>query len=130
MALLVEESTSEHRRALLASDGRIVTWWGSWVECASALNRRHRESGLDGGALHETLQELTRFAPRWLHIRSSPHLRQQALRLLRTHPLRAADALQLAAALTAAMGNPSTLDLVCSDARLSQAAQIEGFLVL
>ncbi len=111
-------------------DGRIVTWWGSWVECASALNRRHREGGLDGGALHETLQELTQFAARWLHIRSSPHVRQQALRLLRTHPLRAADALQLAAALTAAMGDPATLHLVCSDARLSQAAQIEGFLVL
>ena len=130
MALLVEESTSEHRRALLATDGRIVTWWGSWVECASALNRRHREGGLDGAALHETLRELTQFAAGWTHIRSSAPLRQQALRLLRVHPMRAADALQLAAALTATMGDPSTLDLVCSDARLSQAAGIEGFLVL
>ena len=115
---------------LLATDGHIVTWWGSWVECASALNRRHREGGLDGEALQESLHELTKFASGWLHIRSSSNMRQHALRLLRMHPLRAADAMQLAAALTAARGYPATLEVVSSDDRLSQAAQIEGFSVL
>ena len=38
--------------------------------------------------------------------------------------------MQLAAALTAARGEPATLDVVVSDGRLSQAAQIEGFSVL
>jgi hypothetical protein len=53
-----------------------------------------------------------------------------ASRLLRVHPLRAADALQLAAALAAAKGDPSSLDVVCLDQRLSEAARREGFRVL
>ena len=79
---------------LLAADGRIITWWGTWVECASALNRRHREGGLDGEALQESLHELTRFRCG-----------------------RGCDATG-AAALTAARGDPATLDLVASDGRL------------
>ncbi len=57
-------------------------------------------------------------------------VRNRAIRLLRLHPLRAADALQLAAALTAAAEDPERLHLVSSDDRLSAAAQREGFRVL
>ena len=49
------------------------------------------------------------------------------MRLLREHPLRALDALQLASAWFAAEGRPDTLDFVCFDARLASAAQREGF---
>ena len=52
------------------------------------------------------------------------------MRLLRIHPLRAADALQLGAALVAAREDPSSLALVTSDDQLKQAAEREGFLVL
>ncbi len=48
---------------------------------------------------------------------------------LRLHRLRAADALQLAAALMAASEDPSALEFVVSDERLSQAARAEGFRV-
>ena len=54
-------------------------------------------------------------------------VRRTALRLLRVHPIRTADALQLAAALAAAHGDPSTLAFLSGDARLSAAADIEGF---
>jgi predicted nucleic acid-binding protein len=47
--------------------------------------------------------------------------------MLRVHPLRAADALQLAAATVAAEHDPSSLELVCLDQRLSEAAGKEGF---
>ena len=127
----MEESTSDNRRTLLVADRHIVTWWGTWAECASALNRRSHEGGLTGQALQELLQYLDSFAAGWMHIPSSPRLRQYTLRRqLRVHPLWAADAIQLAAAVTAAMGDPATLDFVSSDRRLSQAAQIEGFSVL
>jgi hypothetical protein len=43
--------------------------------------------------------------------------------------LRSADSLQLAAAITAADHNPSTLELVCLDDRLTAAARREGFTV-
>ena len=50
--------------------------------------------------------------------------------LLRLHPLRAADALQLAAALVTCDDDPTTLALVCCDQRLPGAASMEGFRVL
>lgn len=55
---------------------------------------------------------------------------RRAVRLVRRHPLHAADALQLAAALMATGENPEQLDLVSSDDRLSAAARREGFRVL
>jgi hypothetical protein len=56
-------------------------------------------------------------------------VRRTAERLLRVHALRSADSLQLAAAITAADHNPSTLELVCLDDRLTAAARREGFTV-
>jgi hypothetical protein len=54
----------------------------------------------------------------------------QARRLLRLHPLRAADALQLGAALEWARGNPSGRTFLTLDKQLALAASREGFNVL
>jgi hypothetical protein len=69
-------------------------------------------------------------ADRWHEIVPSDAVRRAAERLLRVHPLRATDSLQLAAALIAADHDPTTLEIVCLDARLSSAARREGFTVL
>jgi len=45
-------------------------------------------------------------------------------------PLRAAEAMQLAAALVATDSNPNGLELVTLDERLATAAEKEGFAVL
>ena len=52
-------------------------------------------------------------------------VRQTAMRLLLVHDLRAGDALQLAAALTAAEGQPEALGFVTLDDRLGRAAICE-----
>jgi hypothetical protein len=57
-------------------------------------------------------------------------LRRLAQRLVRVHPLRAADAFQLAAALVAAEPDPSGVEFVCLDPRLANAASREGFRVV
>ena len=129
VSLLVYETASENRRAILRQDPGIVTWWGSGIECASALNRLHREGNLDSGNLSRSLERLQGFAAGWIEIRPLQRVRRRALRLLRVHPLRGADALQLAAALAAADEDPAELDVVSSDARLSAAARQEGFRV-
>jgi predicted nucleic acid-binding protein len=49
------------------------------------------------------------------------------VRFLRVHRLRAADALQLAAAFTAAERRPVSLRVVTLDERLADAARKEGF---
>lgn len=130
VSLLVDEPKSAERRETIRQDPAIVTWWGSQVECASALNRLHRDRRFESGGLDRSLEQLRQLAASWLEIEPLEHLRGRAIRLLRLHPLRGADALQLAAALTAAAEDPHRLDVVSSDDRLSEAARREGFRVL
>jgi hypothetical protein len=54
----------------------------------------------------------------------------RAHRLLEAHPLRAADALQLAAALIGVFDRPAGFDFVTFDGILGAAAEREGFSVL
>jgi len=56
-------------------------------------------------------------------------VRESAGRVLLLHPLRAADSLQLAAALLWARSRPAGHDFVCLDERLREAASREGFVV-
>ena len=57
-------------------------------------------------------------------------VRRHAERLVETHPLRAADALQVGAALVAAHDDPAALEFVTLDQQQAQAAEREGFHVL
>ena len=54
-------------------------------------------------------------------------VRNRAIRLLRVHPLRAADAFQLAAALVAFRAQPQDAIFLTGDERLRLAAEREGF---
>ena len=130
VALVVEEPRSAERRATIRRDSVIVTWWGSRIECASALNRLERGNRFEGDGFDRSMDQLGLLAASWVEIEPLEQVRRRAIRLLRLHPLRAADALQLAAALTAAGEDPERLDMVSSDDRLSAAARREGFRVL
>ncbi|MXW72184.1 MAG: PIN domain-containing protein [Acidobacteria bacterium] len=125
----MDEQETPRRQSLLRQDRQVVTWWGSSVECASALHRLHRQGELDAAGLAQAGERFETLAGTWFEIEPSGRLRRRALRLLRVHPLRAADALQLAAALVAADEDPPSLDVVSSDVRLSDAAFREGFTV-
>jgi predicted nucleic acid-binding protein len=114
-------------RSLYRTDAGIVAWWGTRVECESAVSRLEREGRLQRRSAHSARERLDRFAATWAEVQPSDPLRDQARRLLRVHDLRAADALQLAAAHAAAEGRPQTLDFVCLDDRLTSAAEREGF---
>jgi predicted nucleic acid-binding protein len=70
---------------------------------------------------------LKQLADGWHEIEPSETVRENAVRFLRVHPLRAADALQLAAAFLAAERRPSSLEVVTLDDRLAEAARKEGF---
>jgi predicted nucleic acid-binding protein len=100
------------------------------VEIASALARRERENLLGSEEVEAALATANQIADSWHEIVPSTSVRGTAERLLRMHPLRAADSLQLAAALVAADRDPTTLELVFLDARLTTAARGEGFRVI
>lgn len=106
----------------------VVVWWASEVECASAVARLEREKRSSRAATERALERLAELAASWTEVSPHDDLRSVARRLLRTHPLRAADALPLAAALAAAERGP--LSLVCLDRRLREAASIEGLALL
>jgi hypothetical protein len=64
-----------------------------------------------------------------LNVAATDDAKGLARRLLRVHALRAADALQLGAALAWAEGRPAGRVLHTLDAHLAIAAEREGFLV-
>ena len=78
----------------------------------------------------DALERLDALAQAWQEVQPIARIRQTAIRLLRVHGLRAADALQLAAALTVAEDQPASLQLVTLDERLGQAAEREGLKVV
>jgi len=125
--LLVAESTTRSVQTLARRDPDMLAWWGSRVECASALARLEREALLDRKDAARAFDRLKQLADAWHEIEPSEILRENALRFLRVHPLRAADALQLAAAFVAAERRPSSLEVVTLDGRLADAARKEGF---
>ncbi|HET7273633.1 MAG TPA: hypothetical protein VFI91_00545 [Longimicrobiaceae bacterium] len=69
---------------------------------------------------------LTTLRSVWNDVLPGDLLREYALRVLRLHSLRAADSLQLAAALEWA-DIPASGSLVTFDVRLREAARLEGF---
>lgn len=90
------------------------------------LARLHRDGLLGESAEHEARALLDVLRLSWFQVQPGDAVREQALRLFRVHPLRAADALQLAAALEWA-GAPPQGDFVTYDDRLRAAAVREGF---
>ncbi|HUI62977.1 MAG TPA: type II toxin-antitoxin system VapC family toxin [Steroidobacteraceae bacterium] len=128
--LLADEPSRARMLELLEADEEIVAWWGTPVEITSAFARREREGLISAAQVEAGLAVVRQLADAWHEIVPSDAVRRTAERLLRTHPLRAADSLQLAAALIAADHDSTTLDFVCLDARLSAAARREGFRVI
>ena len=125
--LLVDEPTSKTLSARRTADPTMIVWWGTLVECVSALCRLEREGALSGDAWLVAARRLDSLAAGWLEVGPAAAVRDTARRLLRVHPLRAADALQLAAAFEAAEGRPAGTTLLTFDERLRNVALREGF---
>lgn len=128
--LLVAEETSEAIEGLFRDEQSVAVWWGTEIECASAIARLERMGQLTPAQAKDVFQQLQELAQVWHLIDPVESIRVSARRFLRVHDLRAADALQLAAAFVAAEGRPASLPFVCLDERLAAAAHREGFAVI
>jgi predicted nucleic acid-binding protein len=130
LPIISEEAASTGVLSLLQEDNSLVVWWGTWAECAVAISRLRREGRLnqiDEATARALLSLLTGV---WTEIEPTDDVRLSAALLSRDHPLKTADALQLAAALRWCDGNTSGAEFVCLDGRLRRAARDEGFRVL
>lgn len=128
--LLVQEASTESLARIYLEDRSITVWWSSAVECASSIARLERQGLMPGAEALNAAQRLQTLRTIWKEISPSDLMRDQAMRLLRLHPLRAGDALQLAAAWVASEQRPVSMEFVCLDQRLAKAALLEGFKII
>ena len=124
--LCLEQPATARAIALHTEDPELVVWWGTPIESASAIARLHRDGQLTTAEEAQARSLLAALKASWFEVQPGEAVREQALRIIRLHPLRAADALQLAAALEWS-GSPAEGRFVTFDERLAAAAQREGF---
>jgi predicted nucleic acid-binding protein len=123
---LAEEPATASAQRLYGEQPAIV-WWATAVECASAIARLECEGAFTAAQATEAFGRLDALRVSWIEIDASDEVREVARRMLRVHPLRAADALQLAAAWLGSERRPASLPVVTLDDRLRAAAAREGF---
>jgi hypothetical protein len=133
-ALCVDEPRTAEAERLVREDSELVVWWATPVECASAIARRRREGSLSTPEELAAIEVVDHLTQAWVEIQPGERVRSHAFRLLRIHSLRAADALQLAAALVWAGMPPASpapgAEFVTFDERLAEAARLEGLTIL
>ena len=128
--LVVAEPNSGVARTWLSEDDQIVTWAWTRTEIVSAVERRAREGSLSRPQRREVLRRFEAFARSWDEVTDVLAVRSRANALLARHPLRAADAGQLGAALLIQERLAGKLTFVCLDHRLSSAAELESLRVV
>lgn len=128
--LIVAQAASSLADSWLSDDPELALWTLTAVELTSALRRLVREGLLaerDANAGEARVDELVQASHLVVNV---DVVKSQARRLLRLHSLRAADAMQLGAALEWAAGRPTGRLFVTLDAQLGRAAAREGFRVI
>lgn len=130
--LCLAEGLSATAHDLAEADPQLAVWWTTRTECLSALARCSRDGQIDASRERQARGELEEIERQWLEIPPADEVRAAADRFLFVYPLRAADALQLAAAAYWREAAPARIPagFVCLDIRLRQAAAREGFAVL
>lgn len=125
--LFIEQPHSPAATEILEDDPETVLWWATRVEYESALQRSRREAILDDESVATARESFSLLRESAVEVQPSEELRAKAIDLLAEHPLRAADALQLASALMWTGEDPSGSGFVSFDDRLRAAAEDEGF---
>lgn len=128
--LIIEERHSKACRQLLRTDPTQIVFCFTRTEILSALWRRHREGLLDAADVRIAEARLDKLADRWTEVDSMMPVRDAAEQLLRAHPLRAADSLQLGACIVVFGEHRRDREFVVLDDLLAKAARQEGFKVV
>ncbi len=124
--LCVQQQPSPAMQKLLEQH-EIAVWWATPVEMRSAFERLLRMGQLtipDHVAAVARLEKLRRG---WRELQPTESLRAEAEVFLSRYPLKAADALQLAAAWIWSSGNAQNYVFISGDAQLLEAARQLGF---
>jgi predicted nucleic acid-binding protein len=124
--LFIKQQSSPRARAL-AKQYRVIVWWATPIEVKSAFARLFRMGQVSLMDVRNAQVDLTQIRRSWLEIQPSAELRDDAEAFLDRFPLKAADALQLAAANAWSMRRPRGRVFISGDAQLLDAARQLGF---
>jgi predicted nucleic acid-binding protein len=124
--ICVPGQASSRAKSLLREHSPVV-WWTAPAEVRSALERLRRESAISATAYAASNRRLAELLASWREIQPTQPLRDVACSLLARFPLRASDALHLAAALVWSKQIPRGRLFICNDKRLTMAARSVGF---
>lgn len=130
VSLLTGDEGGERLEQLYGDGSGVWIWWATPVEIASSIARRERTGELAAESAAQAYLSLAHMGATWHQVLPGEALRESAKRLSRIHPLRAADSLQLASALTLAGPEHAPLEFVSRDTRLIDAAARQGLTVL
>ena len=125
--LLVRQQASSRVDRWWSDDATVALWTLTPVEITSALWRQVRDGALDEEHARTAETRMQELAEASYTVTDVESVKGLARRLLRVHALRAADALQLGAALVWAGGRPQGKVLLTLDERLALIAKREGF---
>ncbi len=128
--LVVAERGTRRAERWLRADPDVVVWTLTRLELLAALARRRRAEPRATRSLVAARREVLSAWERWSEVTAVDVVRRHAERVVETHPLRAADALQIGAALVAAEEDPGAIEFVTLDRVQAEAAEREGFHVL
>jgi predicted nucleic acid-binding protein len=127
--LCLAQPDANQARRLERSHSRLVVWWGTTVEATSAFERVRRAGAAPPVECDRALARLEALSHRWIEVQPVDRVRSLAMDLLARYPLRAADALQLGAALMWTKERARNRIFVTFDERLGRAAAAHGFSV-
>lgn len=130
LPLVVDEIHSNTAKTIFRQDPQLFIWWGTPIECVSAMARKRREGRLSHDEFMEAREKLRYLEIISTRILPSASLKTTAEALLLRHALRSADALQLAASLVLKNESEMNLSFLSEDNRLCEAAEKEGFTVI
>jgi predicted nucleic acid-binding protein len=106
---------------------RVAVWWSAPVEMRGAFARLVRMGQMTPNEHVQAQVRLDSIRSDWREVDPSEKLREQAERLVDRFPLKAADAQQLAAAMTWCLGRPIGRVFISGDSQLLDAARQLGF---
>jgi len=124
--LCVRQSMTPNAIALYRTHD-VIVWWATQVEIASALARLVRTKRINASDCAKARKLANVLSDSWSVIQPSDALRAKSLRLVEQYDLRAADSLQLAAALEWCEDVPKGRVFLTADERLREAALLAGF---
>lgn len=125
--LCVSEQATSRLKSVLRDYERMVVWWGTPVEMRSAFARLGRSRALSRAGMRNAVACLEELRKSWHEVLPTEHVRSLAESLPERLGLRAADGLQLAAALVWCKERPRARPFVSFDRKLSRTADKAGF---